>query len=81
MADIRSGERVTTTEAVTENAARAASGLASLGIGYGDTIALYLRNDFAFLEASFAAGLIGAYPVTVNWHYMEDEAPGASSAP
>jgi long-chain acyl-CoA synthetase len=27
-------------------------GLASLGIGKGDLIALYLRNDFPFVEAS-----------------------------
>lgn len=74
MAEIRSGDRVITTAALMDNAARAATGLASLGIGRGDTIALYLRNDFPFLEASFAAGLVGAYPVPVNWHYTEDEA-------
>ena len=74
MAQIRSGARVVTTEQMMGNAARAASGFASLGIGRGDTVAVYLRNDFAFLEASFAAGLVGAYPVPVNWHYTEDEA-------
>ena len=57
-----------------ERAARAASGLASLGVGRGDTVAVYLRNDFPFFEASFAAGLLGAYPTPVNWHYTEDEA-------
>jgi long-chain acyl-CoA synthetase len=55
-------------------AARAAAGLESIGVGFGDTVAVYLRNDFAFFEASFAAGLLGAYPVPVNWHYTEDEA-------
>ncbi len=74
MASIRSGKRSITTAQLNENAARAASGFASLGIGRGDTIAVYLRNDFPFLEASFAAGLVGAYPVPVNWHYTEDEA-------
>lgn len=74
MAEIRSGDRVVTTETVMANAARAASGFQSLGIGRGDTIALYLRNDFPFLEASLGAGLVGAYPVPVNWHYTEDEA-------
>jgi len=74
MADIRSGDRTITTAAIMENAARAASGFHSLGIGRGDTVALYLRNDFPFIEASFAAGLVGAYPVPVNWHYTEDEA-------
>src|ERR1700753_3941543 len=74
MAEIRSGDRVLSPEQWAANGARAASGFASLGIGRGDTVALYLRNDFPFLEASFAAGLVGAYPVPVNWHYTEDEA-------
>ncbi len=74
MAKIFSGDRVVTTDTVMTNAARAASGFESLGIGRGDTIAVYLRNDFPFLEASLGAGLIGAYPVPVNWHYVEDEA-------
>jgi long-chain acyl-CoA synthetase len=74
MATIRSGERSITTAQLNENAARAARGFASLGIGRGDTVAVYLRNDFAFLEASYACGLVGAYPVPVNWHYTEDEA-------
>jgi long-chain acyl-CoA synthetase len=74
MAEIRSGERVRSTAELTERAARAASGFASLGIGQGDTVALYLRNDFPFLEASLGAGMVNAYPVPVNWHYTEDEA-------
>jgi len=74
MAQIRSGERVRTTAELTERAARAAAGFASLGIGRGDTVALYLRNDFPFLEASLGAGMVNAYPVPVNWHYTEDEA-------
>jgi AraC-like DNA-binding protein len=74
MAEIRSGERVRTTAELTERAARAAAGFASLGIGRGDTVALYLRNDFPFLEASLGAGMVNAYPVPVNWHYTEDEA-------
>ena len=74
MGTIRSGAREITTAALLENAARAAAGFRKLGIGRGDTVALYLRNDFAFLEASIAAGQVGAYPVPVNWHYTEDEA-------
>src|SRR5580698_9687897 len=74
MGEIRSGDRRITTAALAENAARAASGFVKMGIGRGDTVAVYLRNDFAFLEASMAAGLIGAYPVPVNWHYTTDEA-------
>jgi len=74
MGAIISGERRTTTEQVMAHAARAAAGFEAQGIGAGDTVALYLRNDFPFLEASIAAGLMGAYPVPVNWHYTEDEA-------
>src|SRR5579864_8333677 len=74
MAILTSGQRSKTTEDVLERAARAAAGFASLGIGRGDTVAVYLRNDFPFLEASIGAGLVGAYPVPVNWHYTEDEA-------
>ena len=74
MGEIISGERRLDTAALMERAARAAAGLASLGVGRGDMVALYLRNDLPFFEASFAAGLLGAYPTPVNWHYTEDEA-------
>ena len=74
MGEIVSGDRRRDMVAVMDRAARAATGLASLGVGRGDTVALYLRNDIAFFEASFAAGLLGAYPTPVNWHYTEDEA-------
>jgi long-chain acyl-CoA synthetase len=74
MGEIISGERRASTAALNERAARAAAGLASLGVGPGDLIAIYLRNDLPFFEASFAAGLLGAYPTPVNWHYTEDEA-------
>src|SRR5215472_15302873 len=74
MAIVSSGARGATTEDVLGRATRAATGFASLGIERGDTVAVYLRNDFPFLEASIGAGLVGAYPVPVNWHYTEDEA-------
>jgi len=74
MSEIISGERRIGALGLLERAARAASGLASLGVGRGDTVALCLRNDLAFFEASYAAGLIGAYPTPVNWHYTPDEA-------
>lgn len=74
MGDLISGDRRLNLVDVELRAAKAASGLASLGIGPGDLVALYLRNDFPFFEASFAAGLVGAYPTPVNWHYTADEA-------
>jgi long-chain acyl-CoA synthetase len=74
MGEIISGRRRLATETLEERAARAARGLESLGVGRGDLIALCLRNDFAFFEATFAAGLIGAYPTPVNWHATPAEA-------
>jgi long-chain acyl-CoA synthetase len=74
MGEVISGDRRLSTVALMERAARAASGLESVGVRRGDTVALYLRNDLPFFEASFAVGLIGAYPTPVNWHYTEDEA-------
>src|SRR5580704_10604487 len=74
MGEIISGARRLSAAALGERAARAAAALASVGVGRGDTVALYLRNDLPFFEASFAAGLLGAYPTPVNWHYTEDEA-------
>ena len=59
---------------LSERVARVAGGLAALGIGEGDSVALMLRNDFAFFEISLAAGVLGAYPVPVNWHFHGDEA-------
>ena len=38
-------------------AAQVAAGLRDLGVETGDRIAIMLRNDFAFLEASGAAAI------------------------
>ncbi len=74
MGEIISGARRLDLAALEARAARAATGLASLGVERGDLIALYLRNDLPFFEASVAAGVIGAYPTPVNWHYAPAEA-------
>jgi long-chain acyl-CoA synthetase len=50
------------------HASRAAGGFAGIGLGPGDAVAILMRNDIAFLEASFAALGIGAYAVPINWH-------------
>ena len=39
----------------------------------GDSVALFLRNDFPFLIASHAAIRLGVYAVPVNWHFKADE--------
>lgn len=49
-------------------ARHAATGLYDLGVRENDAVALLLRNDFAFLEATHAANMIGAYAVPLNWH-------------
>jgi long-chain acyl-CoA synthetase len=74
MGEVISGDRRLGSAEIDQRAARAAAGLASLGVGRGDLIAIYLRNDLPFVEASVAAGLIGAYPTPVNWHYAPAEA-------
>lgn len=74
MAEMIAGDRRVDMAEVNRRAAQAASGLLDLGLGDGDAIALYLRNDIAFFEASLAAGLIGAYATPINWHFTADEA-------
>jgi long-chain acyl-CoA synthetase len=66
-------ERSTGCEAVLANAARAATGLDALGVREGDAVALLLRNDFAFIEATQACALLGAYCVPINWHGNADD--------
>src|SRR5258707_3794821 len=63
-----SGERAIAREMLVSRALCAAGGFAAFGVEPGDTVALVLRNDFPFFEASYAAQLLGAYCVPVNWH-------------
>src|SRR5580693_4823440 len=68
-----SGERERSREAIIGRALRAAAGFAALGVGPGDAIAIVLRNDFPFFEASYAAQRLGAYSVPVKWHGRTQE--------
>ncbi|HLS55200.1 MAG TPA: acyl-CoA synthetase [Zeimonas sp.] len=68
-----SGERSIGRSQLTARAARAARGLASLGVRAGDAVALLMRNDPVFLEASLAAARLGAYTVPLNWHFAPAE--------
>jgi long-chain acyl-CoA synthetase len=72
-AGLVSGARTLSASAFAERIARAASGFVALGVRQGDCVALLLRNDFAFLEASLAAVRLGAYAVPINWHFKADE--------
>ncbi|RLV55591.1 long-chain fatty acid--CoA ligase [Aeromicrobium phragmitis] len=55
--------------AVKDRAARFATGLRERGVARGDRFAIYMRNEISFLELNLAAGLIGAVPVPINWHW------------
>ncbi|CAH0201652.1 acyl-CoA synthetase [Roseomonas sp. CECT 9278] len=70
---IISGDRSITQDALMARVRRAATGFAALGVGPGDCVALLLRNDFTFLEASLAASTLGGYAVPINWHWKPDE--------
>lgn len=72
-AGLVSGARTLSASAFAERIARAASGFAALGVRQGDCVALLLRNDFAFMEASLAAVRLGAYAVPINWHFKAEE--------
>jgi long-chain acyl-CoA synthetase len=63
-----SGDREVARDAIMQRALRAATGFSALGVAPGDAIALVLRNDIPFFEASYAAQMLGAYCVPVNWH-------------
>ncbi|MDC0662970.1 acyl-CoA synthetase [Marinobacter sp. SS21] len=62
------GSRHLSHEAFQQDIRRAATGLTRLGVGAGDCVAIFLRNDIPFLTASHAAAYVGAYAVPVNWH-------------
>lgn len=68
-----SGDRRIGGAALEERVKKAASGFLSLGLREGDRVAILMRNDIAFLEATFACGELGLYPVPVNWHFSADE--------
>ena len=70
---ILSGERELGQAELLERAARAASGFAAMGVGNEDAVAIMLRNDFPFFEASMAASMLGAHAVPLNWHFQEEE--------
>ena len=68
------GDRTIDSAELNARAQKVASGLESLGVGNADGVAIYLRNDLPFFEASFGASALGAYTIAVNWHCTPDEA-------
>jgi len=71
---ILSGEREVSQSELLGRVARAAAGFSAEGIGFEDTVAIVLRNDFPFFEASMAANSLGAHAVPINWHFQAHEA-------
>lgn len=67
------GEGVMSRADLFANGLRAARGFDAMGLGEGDAVALLMRNDFPFFEASRGASTIGVYPVPLNWHNKADE--------
>ena len=57
-----------------DNAQRLALWLRSRGIGTDDTVGIQAANSIEFLEATFAAYMLRAVPVNVNYRYTADEA-------
>ncbi len=68
------GDRRIGLEALNRRARQVASGLKAAGLAEGDSIAVILRNDVAFLEAMLGANLAGVYVAPVNWHATAEEA-------
>jgi long-chain acyl-CoA synthetase len=67
------GQRALSAEDLDQRVRRLASGLATLGVGRGDCIAILMRNDMPFIEAAYGAQQLGAYAVPVNWHFKAEE--------
>jgi long-chain acyl-CoA synthetase len=73
-AALRFGAREISPRAFEAAARRAAGALEAAGVAEGDVVCLMLHNSPAFLEALFAARMLGAYYCPINWHYKVEEA-------
>jgi len=73
MQTVISGNRQRSASEVLGRSERLASAFAAIGVGEDDVVALLLRNDVAFFEASLAAAKLGAYVTPINWHSVADE--------
>lgn len=69
---VQSGRRRVPLQIIRERASRAAAGLLAES-AEGGSVALLLRNDIPFIEATLAAGWSGRYAVPINWHFKSQE--------
>ena len=73
VAGVVHGDVFVSTEELMVRARRAATGLRSLGVEAGGSVALLLRNSHEFFEAAFATSALGAATVPINWHGSAEE--------
>ncbi|WP_296329467.1 acyl-CoA synthetase [Reyranella sp.] len=73
VAEFRQADRSMSRRELQARVRKAAGGFAAMGMGSGDTVALLMRNDIAFLEASLAATHVGAHTVPISWHSTPSE--------
>jgi fatty-acyl-CoA synthase len=66
-------DRSVTYAELDDEARRLAAGLAALGVGRGDRVALWLPNLPAWLACFFACGRLGAIAVSVNTRFRSSE--------
>ncbi len=67
------GPQTRTYAELAERANRLAHHLRDAGVGPGDHVGLFLRNDAAYLEAMLAAFSLRAVPVNINHRYTGEE--------
>ena len=67
------GPQVRTYEQLAERTNRLANYLRSKGVGPGDSIGLFMRNDASYMEAMLAAFALRAVPVNMNHRYTGEE--------
>ncbi len=72
VATVVSGATTRNGAQIAERALRGVSGLAALGVGEGDVVAVMLRNEIAFLEAMLIARQAGCCYCPGNFHYKAD---------
>lgn len=69
---IYEGETLTFAQ-LEDRSARVAGGLAELGVGSGDKVAVWLPNTFAWVELEFALARLGAVAVAINTRFRSHE--------